>query len=74
MPPKATNVNVQASTEGRLSSGAMVDEQGRYELKGLPPGTWKVMAYGRVGDKSWRAEGQAAVGGTLDLTLEERVR
>jgi hypothetical protein len=73
-PPSAQHVSVHAQGGASLSVTAQVDAEGRYELKGLPPGTWTVYAYGRADGKSLQAKGEAVVGGTLDLTLEERGR
>jgi hypothetical protein len=70
----ATHVGVQASNEQGLLASAQVDAQGLYEDKGLPPGRWTIRAHGRVGDRRFAADGTVSTGGTLDLTLEERVR
>lgn len=68
-PSGVTQRRVWASGEFGQSVSAHVDAEGRYELKGLPDGRWKVQAAGRSGEQSLRAEGEATVGGTLDLTL-----
>ncbi|HEY6322505.1 MAG TPA: carboxypeptidase-like regulatory domain-containing protein [Thermoanaerobaculia bacterium] len=36
--------------QGRLAQGGRVDESGHYEIRGLPPGPWQVMAWSGTGD------------------------
>jgi hypothetical protein len=74
-PVGAVTVNVQlGNDDGLMIHAHPVDIEGRYEVRGVPEGRWTVRAYGRVDGKPWQAEGTVATGGTLDLTLEERVR
>ena len=74
--PSELRASVSASGEIGFSVAGSIDAEGRYEIKGLQDGRWRVRAHAvpASGDtaKPLQAEGEANVGGTLDLTLQAR--
>ncbi len=48
---------------------AVVSEDGRYEIQGLPPGEWSLRATCHTSDTWCEAEATVAAGATADLFL-----
>jgi hypothetical protein len=71
VPEGARDLSVSASLEG-LSVQGTLDGKGGYEIRGVPPGRWQVMAYANVADAHAMAQAEAEGGQTLDLVLVAR--
>ena len=70
LPPGARDAAVWAERL-MLTSAARgeVDEDGRFEIRGLPDGDWEVKAQARRGGKTWAGSARARAGGTVDVEL-----
>ncbi len=70
LPPDARDVMVGVRKDGLSAVGSVADD-GRYEVRGLPPGDWTVTGYcstPRTG--MWKGSATAPAGGTADVVLE----
>jgi hypothetical protein len=78
LPDGGTRAYVGATNDVGLRVTGTVQEDGAYEIRGVPDGRWTVSATCRVEgtpgqpSRNYRAEGQTDAGGTLDLTLQAR--
>ena len=57
-----------------ISAQGEVGSDGRYLLRGLPPGRYHVSATAHVGGAQWRAQEEGDAGKTLDLVLKAQGR
>jgi len=73
LPPgvSAENLRVQASVLG-FSLGGEVAPDGSYEIQGVPPGAWEVVAYARAGDTWLTGRAPAEAGRSVDVTIAPR--
>jgi hypothetical protein len=73
-PEGASPVKVSVSDAlGREVKGIKLDAEGRWEVRGLPPGRWTVKAACELRDGTdFEAKGSIDTGGTLDLKLAPR--
>jgi|GEM_PF-4562658 len=71
LPSGAPHALVSVHDERGLSvDDIKTDAEGRFEVRGLPPGTWTVNAtHETPGAPALVAQGQAATGGSVDLRL-----
>ena len=71
VPEGASAVKVSLSDRlGREVSGIKLDAEGRWEVRGVPPGRWTVKAECALRDGTeYEAEGDVSAGATLDLKL-----
>lgn len=66
--PAGAHVSVQATRDGADADAERVSP-GRWQVRGIPDGTWTVSANARVGDASWNASAKVEAGGSVDLEL-----
>jgi protocatechuate 3,4-dioxygenase beta subunit len=55
-----------------IQHGGQVQADGTFEIVGVPPGTWPVVAFARQGDGWLGGEVQAAPGATIEIRLASR--
>ena len=73
-PEGARDVQVYArwSAGEGLNLQGRLDGKGGYEIRGVPPGRWKVTAHATQAGAFTSVQGEAAGGQTLDLVLGAR--
>lgn len=64
------NLSVGAGDGKLIWVGGTVDADGRYEVRGVPPGKMSVYAWGQLKQQYANANAEAQVGDTVDLRLE----
>lgn len=69
-PPKIAQLQVWAR-RGGLNVVGRVETDGRFLIRGLPPGEWTVLGTGKDGHKDWRGEATASTGGSVEFELKE---
>ena len=70
--PRGTQqLGVSISQDG-LDLGADVDAEGRYEIKGLPDGTFRLNGYGSLDGAPVTGSVEAAAGGVVDIELRKK--
>lgn len=73
LPADAEAVEVEAWLGQRnVVAEGIVNRDGSYEIRGLPEGTWTVVARARRGPERLEARADVAAGGTADLVLRPR--
>jgi hypothetical protein len=70
-PRGATGFGVRARQDG-LSFDGQVDADGRFEVLGLPDGTFHLRGWAALDGAQVHGEGEAAAGGSLDIELRPR--